>query len=165
MISQIDAIDYEIIKFLGRNARMTNTDIAERLSISEATVRNRIKKLVENRIIQNIAVVNPATLGYVFHSHIGIQVDYRKIKDVAKALKELDAVHFLGSATGRYDLIIFCFFRSVDEQRNFLFDQLAPIEGIVRTETLQILEMYKTKYTWGVSLSDLNETENINKAT
>ena len=152
-----DEKDFEIIKFLGKDARMSNTEIAERLGISEATVRNRIKKLVAKKIIQNIAVINPEALGYHFHSHIGIQVDYQKIKDVAEALKKLDAVNFLGFATGRYDLIIFCFFRTVDEQRHFLFDQLAPIDGIVRTETLQILKMYKTKYIWGVSLSDLKE--------
>ncbi|MBW1799782.1 MAG: Lrp/AsnC family transcriptional regulator [Deltaproteobacteria bacterium] len=152
MVECLNKTDHAIIRLLGHNARMTNTEIAERVGISESTVRNRIKKLVDNRVIQNIAVINPEILGYQLHSHIGIQVDYQKLRDVTEALKDLEAVHFLGSATGRYDLIIFCFFRTVDEQRHFLLEELAPIAGIVRTETLNIIKMYKTKYLWGVSI-------------
>jgi len=156
MNNKIDETDYKIIRLLGQNARMANTEIAERLNISESTVRNRIKKLVDSRVIQNIAVINPDILGYQLHTHIGIQVDYQKLNNVTEALKGLDAVHFIGAATGRYDIIIFCFFHNVDEQNQFLLEELLPIKGIVRTETLSILKMYKTKYLWGVSILDSN---------
>lgn len=156
MKSKIDETDYKIIRLLGENARMANTEIAERLSISESTVRNRIKKLVDNRVIQNIAVINPDILGYQRHTYIGIQVDYQRLKSVIEALKHLEAVHFIGATTGRYDIIIICFFRNTDEHHHFLLEDLLPIKGIVRTETFSVLKMYKTKYLWGVSLLDSN---------
>lgn len=158
MANMVDEKDQEIIRMLGKNARITNTEIANSLGISEATVRNRIKKLVANRIIQNIAIINPKTMGYHFHAHIGVQVDYQNIENITKKLKKLDAVYFLGFATGRYDLIIFCFFRNPEEQLNFLTEQLARINGIKRIETLQILKILKANYIWGFSLADRKES-------
>ena len=75
----VDEKDHKITKILRKNAHVTNTEVAERLGISEATVRNRTKKLVSNRVIQNIEVINPETLENDFHSHIGTQVDYQKL--------------------------------------------------------------------------------------
>ena len=67
-----DKTDREIMMILQENARIANTEIAKRLGISEATVRNRIRKLLDNRVIQNIAVINPEVLGYQVHIIIGI---------------------------------------------------------------------------------------------
>ncbi len=155
----IDNIDREIMSILQKNSRVTNTEIARRLDISEGTVRNRIKKLVDNRIIRNIAVVNPETLGYQVHVIVGIQVEYQKMAEVTKQLKEKQAVHFLGIAAGRYDLMVIAFFRNTEEQLAFFADDLASIDGIVRLETFTVLKMLKTKYLWGVSVAESKEAD------
>lgn len=92
----MDNIDQEIMAILQKNSRVTNTEIARRLDISEGTVRNRIKKLVDDHIIRNIAVVNPESLGYQVHVIVGIQVEYKKMAEVTKQLKEKPVIHFLG---------------------------------------------------------------------
>lgn len=157
--SLIDNTDQEIMSILQKNSRVTNTEIARRLDISEGTVRNRIKKLVDNRIIRNIAVVNPETLGYQVHVIVGIQVEYQKMTEVTRQLKEKQAVHFLGIAAGRYDLMVIAFFRNSEEQLAFFADDLASIDGIVRLETFTVLKMLKTKYLWGVSVAESKEDD------
>jgi len=157
--SLIDDTDREIMSILQKNSRVTNTEIARRLDISEGTVRHRIKKLVDERIIRNIAVVNPETLGYGVHVYIGIQVEYKKLAKVTKQLKEKAAIHFLGYVSGRYDLMVIAFFRNTDEQVAFFTNELAGIDGIERLETFTVLKMLKTKYLWGVSVAGFKEYE------
>jgi len=157
--TQIDNTDREIMSILQKNSRVTNTEIARRLDISEGTVRNRIKKLVDDRIIRNIAVINPETLGYHVHVIVGTQVEYKKMAEVTKQLKEKPSIHFLGYAAGKYDLMAIVFFRDVDEQLSFFTDELASIDGIVRLETFTVLKMLKTKYQWGVSVAESKEVE------
>jgi len=152
MVADFDETDLEIMTILQKNSRVANTEIAKRLHISEATVRNRIRRLVDSKIIQNIAVINPELLGYQMHLFVGVQVELGKAKDVASKLKDKDAVHFLGHSTGRYDLIFVAFFRSAEEQRQFFLEELSCIKGIIRTETFNVLKNVKTKYLWGVSI-------------
>ena len=153
MTESIDQTDREIMSILQKNSRVSNTEIAKRLDISEGTVRNRIKKLVDNRIIRNISVINPEALGYLVHLIVGLQIEYAKLARVVERLKKIEAIHFLGYATGKHDLIAIMFFRDAEEQLHFYQDELPSIDGITRIETFNILKMLKTKYQWGVSLS------------
>ena len=152
MVADFDQTDREIMIILQKNSRIANTEIAKALNISEGTVRNRIRRLVDGKIIQNIAVINPELLGYQVHLFVGVQVEVKKAKDVASKLKDKEAVHFLGYSTGRYDLIFVAFFRSAEEQRQFFLEELSGIEGIIRTETFNVLKNVKTRYLWGVSI-------------
>jgi len=138
---------------------VTNTVIARRLDISYGDVRNRIKKLENDRIIRNIAVINPETLGYHVHAIVGIQVEYKKPAEVTSQLKKREAIHFLGYASGKYDLPAIVFFRDVEEQLAFFTDELTTIDGIVRLETFTVLKMLKTKYQWGVAVAASKEAE------
>jgi Lrp/AsnC family transcriptional regulator for asnA, asnC and gidA len=59
---KIDSIDASIIELLQRDGRLSNTDIARELDVSEATVRGRIKRLIDDEVIQIVAVSNPFDL-------------------------------------------------------------------------------------------------------
>lgn len=147
----IDSIDRLIVAVLEKNSRTPNTEIAKTLGTSETTIRKRIKKLEDRGIIRNVAVINPDALGYQVHVIVGVEVEYKKIKHVTKTLNEKDAVFFLGTSIGRYDLLFVAFFRSMDEMYRFMVDEIAQINGIIRTESHLILKMSKTNYVWGIS--------------
>jgi Lrp/AsnC family transcriptional regulator for asnA, asnC and gidA len=149
----LDPTDRAIISFLQENSRITNTEIAKRLGVSEGTIRNRMRKLIDNDVIRNIAVINPDTLGYEIHVIIGIDVDYTKVKKVAEQLKDKEPIHFLGYSSGRYDMMAIAFFRNAEQQLAFYTEELAAIDGIVRFESFTVLKMLKTKYLWGVYLT------------
>lgn len=150
----LDQTDRAIISILQENSRTSNTEIAKRLGVSEGTVRNRLRKLLDNDVIRNIAVINPATLGYTIHVILGIQVAYAHMTEVAETLRGMESVHFVGYSSGRYDIMAIAFFRDAEEQVNFYTEQLAKIDGVVRFESFHILRMLQTRYLWGVSLTD-----------
>lgn len=150
---KIDAVDRKIMTILEKNSRTANTEIAKSLKISEATVRNRIKKLEETGIMRNISVFNPEALGYQIHVIVGVEVEYKKIKQVTKKLNESEALFFVGNSTGRYDIMFVAFFRSLEDQYRFMVDEISKIDGILKTETSTILKMTKATYVWGISPS------------
>jgi len=49
----LDGIDLKIIKYLTKNARISNSEIGEAIKMTREAVRNRIKKLEKSKIIQN----------------------------------------------------------------------------------------------------------------
>ncbi len=48
----LDKIDGRIINLLQENGRRTNADISRSIGMSESTVKNRIDRLVEHRILR-----------------------------------------------------------------------------------------------------------------
>ena len=75
MTEMIDAIDSKIINLLQKDGRIPSTKIARGLGISEATVRNRIQRLIQEGIIQVVAVGNPFKLGFGIVGTIKINID------------------------------------------------------------------------------------------
>ncbi|MCK5094059.1 MAG: AsnC family protein, partial [Spirochaetes bacterium] len=52
-------MNLKILQILEENGRTPNNEIAARLSISEGTVRNRIKKLTESNFLKVKGLTNP----------------------------------------------------------------------------------------------------------
>ncbi len=59
---KIDTKDNRIIELLEENGRRPHNEIADNLDISEGTVRNRMKKLIDNGLLKIKALVNPNKL-------------------------------------------------------------------------------------------------------
>ena len=59
----IDGVDCAIIQLLQKDGRITNIEIARKLKVSEATVRARMKRLIDDEIIQIVAVSDPRNWG------------------------------------------------------------------------------------------------------
>ncbi|SEM39920.1 AsnC-type helix-turn-helix domain-containing protein [Syntrophus gentianae] len=60
----IDELDARIIAMLQSDGRMSNTEIGKSLAVSEATIRGRIKRLIDDEVIQIVAESNPLNLGF-----------------------------------------------------------------------------------------------------
>ena len=47
---KLDQTDKKIIQLLGADARMSNNQMAKAIDVTEGTVRNRIQKLIQNKM-------------------------------------------------------------------------------------------------------------------
>ncbi len=149
---KIDRIDREIIGLLQRDGRISNTDIGKRVGISEGTVRTRLNRLIENEIIQIVAVSNPIKLGFKIVGHLRIQVKTGKIDDVIAELSNIKALWFIVKTTGASTGIDAEFFtRSLEELDALIFGQVNRIEGVLKTETTLTLDFAKRRYDWGIA--------------
>ena len=69
MAYKLDAIDKQIIFELDRNARIPETKLAKKVNRSKESVRYRIKKLQEEKILLGYRTwFDPSKLGFTFPS-------------------------------------------------------------------------------------------------
>ncbi len=65
MIMVSDEIDRKILEILSRDGRTKFTTIAKKIHRTEGTVRNRVRRLKEQGVIQGFSVIcDPENLGY-----------------------------------------------------------------------------------------------------
>lgn len=138
--------DIAIIECLHKDARASISTIAETLSTPESTVRHRLNRLVEAGIVEFVALTNPLRLGYPVWIMMEIEVETRRIREVAKALSSLQEVYFVYITTGGFDVFAGATFRTNEEFVDFLSTRLSQIDGIIRINTRGILEVHKRTF-------------------
>ena len=152
MERMLDTTDSKIINLLQKDGRISNIKIAKTLEISEATVRNRLQKLIDDRIIQIVAVCDPFKIGFGIVGSISINIDPQKVKRVLNELNKLHEVWYIALTTGSTDIDIDFNVKSLDDLRVLVYDKITKIDGILRTETSVIMEFVKRKYDWGTAV-------------
>ncbi len=142
----LDIIDRCLAALLQLDGRLSHTDLARRLGIPEATIRRRIKRLLDEGVMQIVALPEPSKIGYGVHAIVGLRLQPGKIASALTRLKTLRQVRYIGVTAGTYDIVIETFFRSNDELREFLIDTLGQIDGLLGTETSYVLDIVKRAY-------------------
>jgi Lrp/AsnC family transcriptional regulator for asnA, asnC and gidA len=136
------------LETLQEDGRTPFTQIAKKAGVVESTIRSRYASLVEQGIVQTIAVIDPFAVGYNSPALIGISVEPGTIYSVAQALEKLPEVSYLVLILGGYDLVVEVFCRDREHLTKLITDQIQAIQGIRATETLVIGEIYKLSFFW-----------------
>ncbi len=149
---KIDQIDCKMIELLQKDGRISNTEIAKNIGISEGTVRTRLNRLIKEEYIQIVAVSNPMKLGFNIVGNIRIHVDTKKMDHIIKELKKIKELWFLVlTANGSYidsEFIV----KSLDELNILLLEKINSIDGITRLETSIFMKYVRRSYDWGTAL-------------
>lgn len=143
----LDSIDARIITHLQEDGRRPYTTIAKDLGISEASVRQRVARLIKRKVIQIVAASSPLDLG-LLSAQIDIRVAGDKMQEVANAIATLPEVDFVGICAGRFDLTVGVVCRDREALYDLLVNRIRPIPGIVETELLLMLKVLKDNYQW-----------------
>ncbi len=132
-----------LIKILLENARTPYIKIAEKLGVSEAAIRKRIKKLEKEKIILKYTVdIDPKKLGYNIDSLIGIDTEPEYYISTLEKLKNMDEVINLYSSSGDHMMLLRCWFKDSNELSSFI-KKIEKIEGVTRICPAIILEKIK----------------------
>jgi Lrp/AsnC family transcriptional regulator for asnA, asnC and gidA len=143
---EVDALDLEIIRRLRQDGRLSNRELARELGSSEATVRRRVKALMDEGHIKVVAIADPYQLGYTIDVIMGVQVRPGLVREAAEGFAASDNVRAVTIMSGAVDLIIAAMFRSNDELLDFLTNVVAKIPGVVRIETSHSLSVVKRAF-------------------
>ena len=142
---EIDELDRGIIKLLSKDGRMSVTELALQLSVTEKTVRLRYKNLVENDILSVVGVVNPLALGLKAGAIIQIKVMPRTIPVVIEELKKIRQVRFITLTSGEYPLLVQINVQDLDGITETVYE-LNEIDEITEVNTLVQLEVFKNTF-------------------
>lgn len=146
----LDDLDLGIVSILQADGRTSNREVGRKLGVSEATVRNRISRLLSEDLIEIVAVPTPRAVGMTLSAIIGVSVSLRSLEDVLAQLVTKSEVRYVGIATGRYEIIIEAFFRDQEHLLEFLTKEVGHMEGVTRVESSLILRVAKFSYEWEI---------------
>ncbi len=146
---KLDRLDCELIRLLQTDGRMPNNAIAQKLGISEYTVRRRMKRFIDSGIIRIVAVANPIDLGFEIAGNLKIRIDLKKAERVLENLKKIDSLIYVALTTGGTDVDADFIVRSLKEYHDLIFKQISKIDGVLSTETSLLVDIVKDKYDWG----------------
>lgn len=135
-----DAIDITLLRELQRNPDATAVAIAERSGLSRNTVRSRIQRYADERLLLPFERrIDPALLGYPLRACIFTKVTQRKLSQVSEALASIPEVLSVDGISGRIDLLVQVVARDADDLYRIAGSVLA-IDGVKRTETGLVMQ-------------------------
>ena len=139
----MDELDRKIIALLQLDGRASNAKIAREVGVSEGTVRRRLRRLVQDDVVNVIAVPNLEKLGYGTTALIGLQTGPGRSDAVAEAIAKMEETHYVAVTTGTYDVFVWAGLESAESLGDFLRTKVGKLEGVQRTETFVNLSMKK----------------------
>lgn len=148
----IDPVDCRMIELLQKDGRLSNTEIAKTIGISEATVRSRLARLIAEEYIQIVAVSNPLKLGFEVVGTIRIHVEIKKMDRIIRELKSIKGLWHIVQTTGGTGIDTEFVLKNMTELSELILETINKIEGVLRTETTLFLKYSKRQYDWGTAL-------------
>ena len=139
-IQTMDELDLRISQALGADGRMSNSEIARRLNVSEGTVRQRLRKLTESGRLRVQAMVNSELMPNRYLAIIGLQIEGRQLEKCAEEIDKFPEVQRTLIVTGRYDLMVSLLLDSHTAMVDFVTHKLSAVQGILQSETFVCLK-------------------------
>jgi len=144
----IDATDLALIQLLQLDGRRPYTQLAKEVGLSEAAVRQRVQRMLEQQAMQIVAVTDPMQLGLKRQAMVLIKVD-GDVRAVADQLEKIEEVDYLVVTAGAVDLLCEVVVSDDDALFSLLNDKIRSIQGVASTETIMYLGLRKQTYQWG----------------
>ncbi|KXS56058.1 MAG: hypothetical protein AMR96_04735 [Candidatus Adiutrix intracellularis] len=146
---KIDKVSLEIIKYL-QTGRRSFKEIGQALGFSEATIRSRVSRMIQENLIEIKALVSTQDLepGYQT-AYVGVRLKSPAMKKMAEAIAELPGVISVAIVTGRFDLMLTIMLNpkfSLIDFFNIMLERYS--DSIHANETFLIYEQvnFKTPY-------------------
>jgi Lrp/AsnC family transcriptional regulator for asnA, asnC and gidA len=142
----MDDLDLAILALLQTNGRRPFTDIAQQVGVSEGTVRNRVARLLEDKVLHIVGLVDPNRLGFNAPAIIGVSVLGGDIEQIAAEIAQFPEVSYLIMVSGEFDLIVEVLCRDREHLADFLNQNLRRVDGVGKTQTFMTLRTFKMAY-------------------
>jgi len=140
----VDKINLAIIKHL-RNGRKSYQKIARDLSVSENTVRTRVKQLMNEGVLDIIGMVNPEAIDGHRTVMVGVKLQSMDLVNKGKEFSKLKGVVSVSVVTGRFDLILIVLLKSGFGLLEFYTEEVSKIKDVQSVETFVVYKSYNLK--------------------
>ena len=146
--AELDAIDWQILRLLQKDASLTNKEIAFELNKSVATVHERIRRLKEEGYVKKIVAlldrkkVNKGLIAFsqvLLHDHTA-QTLASFEKEVAKFPEVMECFQM----TGTFDFILRIATSDMDAYHDFYRNKLATLPNITTVQSFFVLSETKS---------------------
>jgi DNA-binding Lrp family transcriptional regulator len=146
---KLDELDRRIVEKLARDARVSNRQIAGELSVTEGTIRSRIKRMQAERLIQFTVVTDFRMAGSPNLVMLGIQAEPARAAELARELARMRELSCVVLLLGRYSILAMGLFTSIEQLNQLITEQIRPLDGVLDVESS--ISVHNVKYEVGVA--------------
>lgn len=144
----VDSVSLAIIEQLQEDGRRPYAAIGKAVGLSEAAVRQRVQKLLDQGVMQIVAVTDPLTVGFRRQAMVGINVD-GDLDPVAEELSAMAECEYVVMTAGSFDLMVEIVCEDDDHLLETISKRIRAIPGVRSTESFVYLKLKKQTYMWG----------------
>lgn len=141
---KIDKTHMAIIKQI-RDGRKSYKQIADELAITENTVRSRVKKLMDEGVLEIAGLVNPDKLPDHNFLIVGIKLKTMDLLKKGEEFSKLKGVVNVSVVTGRFDLILTVLLRMDFNLLDFYTREVSTVTEVDSAETFFVYKNYNVK--------------------
>lgn len=139
-----DELDYQILKLLQKDGRMSFTEISKEINVAVSTIRHRYINLIEDGTIKIIGRVDPNKIGFNAYASILISVKPKTyMNTIFEELTKLPEISFLALVSGSFDIEADVMCRDMEHLNALLADKIHVLEGVFDTKTNMYMKIYK----------------------
>jgi Lrp/AsnC family transcriptional regulator len=143
----LDALDYQILKILQSNSRLTLKEIASRVNLSLSPTHDRIRNMEsEGYILGAVALLNrkKLNLGLLVHCQVTLEKQNRKnFKEFEEGIKGFPEVISCHLVSGNFDYYLNVVSADVDSYNKFYQDKLATLPSVAHINSLFVMDEIK----------------------
>ena len=139
----IDNLDKRILEIMKKDSRCPYVEIADKLGVSEGTVRSRVHKMTEDGIIRGFTIkTSYKNVKALVEVKIDVNTDTEAI---AKELSKYDGVTEVFEVTGDQDIIAIVDVES-SQSLNEIIERVRRYDNVLSTRTRLILKEHFGEY-------------------
>lgn len=140
----LDELDQKIVRLLIENARVSYSDLGEKIGLSRVAVKARIQALEQRGIIEEYTtVINPQKISGAVSCYFEIETTPGSLSEVIDILNGDDTVTQIYRVTGRDKLHVHAVAASGEEMETFLHAVIDTLPGVVSCSCNIILSRIK----------------------
>ena len=140
---KLDDVDRGIIEHLSMNARTTFVDIGKALDVSDATIYNRVNRLMEMGVIKRFTIdVDETAVGKGVSGFVLVNVKPGSVKEVSKRLCDIERVSEVYEVHGSEDLIAKVRAKNLGRLRSVIL-KVRGIPDVIETEFIPVFKTWK----------------------
>ncbi|MFC0102904.1 Lrp/AsnC family transcriptional regulator [Sphingopyxis terrae] len=144
ILVDLDEFDRKIIAILGRDGRMTYTELAQRVGLSKTPCQQRVKRLVDSGLITGFrAIVDPAKLGLDHVAFTEVKLSdtreeaLRRFNEAVRQIPEVEECHMIASS---FDYLLKVRTPDIRRYRIVLGEKISSLPHVASTSTFVAME-------------------------
>ena len=143
-LSSLDRIDNEILNLLLADARMSYSEIGERVGLSRVAVRNRVATMERSGIIKGYkAIIDPQSAPETMTFVLNIETKPELFEECKQAFVNAPETITVVQTTGSCHLVAICISPNVKTMREFVNKTYRTVPGITSINAHSVLDVVK----------------------
>jgi Lrp/AsnC family transcriptional regulator for asnA, asnC and gidA len=142
----LDDVDREILQELQADGRRAFRDIARQLGVSEATIRTRVKRLRDTRVLQILGYVDPVAFGYGIMVVLMIKVTPKEHANAIQTFTSWPDTTWVSTTVGRSNIYVQMLCHDSRTLYDLLTVRLGDIDGLIDVDIIEEVKVHKAEY-------------------